>query len=316
MPLDSQMQPLLEMMNTMMGPPLGTVSPEETRRLMDERRATMPPGEPVARVQDLSAPGPAGEIALRVYTPAGPTPQPVVVFYHGGGWVIGSIDSHDATARALANRSGCTVVSVEYRLAPEHKFPAAAEDSYAATVWVAEHAAECGGDPTRLAVAGDSAGGNLAAVVALLARERGGPRIAFQLLVYPVTDCNYDTGSYTANAEGYFLTKASMVWFWDHYLSSAADAANPVASPLRAESLAGLPPALVITAEFDPLRDEGEAYAKRLEAAGVPVVCTRYDGVIHGFFGMGDALDKARAAQQQAGEALRSALGVAATANR
>jgi len=316
MPLDSQMQPLLEMMNTMMGPPLGTVSPEETRRLMDERRATMPPGEPVARVQDLSAPGPAGDIALRVYTPAGPTPQPVVVFYHGGGWVIGSIDSHDATARALANRSGCTVVSVEYRLAPEHKFPAAAEDSYAATVWVAEHAAECGGDPTRLAVAGDSAGGNLAAVVALLARERGGPRIAFQLLVYPVTDCNYDTGSYTANAEGYFLTKASMVWFWDHYLSSAADAANPVASPLRAESLAGLPPALVITAEFDPLRDEGEAYAKRLEAAGVPVVCTRYDGVIHGFFGMGDALDKARAAQQQAGEALRSALGVAATANR
>ncbi|MDT7583500.1 MAG: acetyl esterase [Pseudonocardiales bacterium] len=245
-------------------------------------------GEPVevASVLDRTVPGPAGEIPVRVYTPAGEGPLPVVVYFHGGGWVIGDLEVVDQPCRQLASAAGAIVVSVDYRLAPEHRYPAAFDDCYAATVWVGAHAAEIGGDPARLAVAGDSAGGNLAAAVALAARDRGGPELAAQLLIYPVTDFNFGTASYQDNREGYLLTKGSMQWFWAHYLGAQDLDKDPYACPLRADSLVGLPPAYVATSEYDPLRDEGEAYARRLEEAGVAVTAKRFDGLLHGFFWM------------------------------
>jgi acetyl esterase len=198
------------------------------------------------------------------------------------------------------------LVAMEYRLAPEHKFPAAPEDCYAATCWVAANAEAIGGDPRRIAIGGDSAGGNLTAVVAQMARDRGGPALAYQLLVYPVTNYGYDKASYEENADGYLLTRDAMVWFWNHYLRSAADGNNPLASPLRANDLRGLPPAMVLTAEFDPLRDEGEAYALRLQEAGVPVTLKRYAGTIHGFFSLGAVLDQGKQAMADAAAALRT----------
>jgi acetyl esterase len=219
--------------------------------------------------------------------------------------VIGSIETHDGLCRELANRSGAIIVSVEYRLAPEHPFPAAPEDCYAATSWVAEHASEFGGDPARLAVAGDSAGGNLSAVVALMARERGGPPLRFQLLIYPGVDCRMGYPSIDENGTGYFLTKADMHWFYGHY---GADPNDWRASPLLAPDHSGLPPALVLTAEYDPLRDEGEAYARKLREAGVPVTLRCYDGQIHGFIGMTATVDRAREAFDQAAADLRHAL--------
>jgi acetyl esterase len=207
----------------------------------------------------------------------------VIVYFHGGGWVIGELDTVDNPLRRIANRTGAVVVSVDYRLAPEHVYPAAFDDSYAATAWVAEHAAELGGDPERVAVSGDSAGGNLAAAVAIAARDRQGPRLAAQLLIYPVTDFDFTTESYEQNGEGYLLTKGSMQWFWAHYLGAQDLGKDPYACPARADDLAGLPPAFVATAEFDPLRDEGEAYAAKLRIAGVDVTAKRYDGMLHGF---------------------------------
>ncbi len=233
--------------------------------------------------EDRTIPGPAGEIPIRVYTPAGDGPKPVIVYFHGGGWVIGELDTVDNPLRRIANRTGAVVVSVDYRLAPEHVYPAAFDDSYAATAWVAEHAAELGGDPERIAVSGDSAGGNLAAAVAIAARDRQGPRLAAQLLIYPVTDFDFTTESYGQNGEGYLLTKGSMQWFWAHYLGAQDLGKDPYACPARADDLAGLPPAFVVTAEFDPLRDEGEAYAAKLRIAGIDVTAKRYDGMLHGF---------------------------------
>ena len=232
----------------------------------------------------------------------------MLLYFHGGGWVIGNIESSDALCRILTNAAGCIVVSVDYRLAPEHPFPAAVDDAYHAAMWAAANAASFGGDPLRLAVGGDSAGGNLAAVVAQIARDRGKPAIRFQLLIYPVTDAACDTPSYSENADGYFLTRDAMQWFWNHYARSDADRNHPYASPLRASNLAGLPAALVITAEFDPLRDEGERYAERMRAAGTPVQLTRYDGMIHGFFAMGAMIDQGRTAIQQSAEAMRAKL--------
>jgi acetyl esterase len=307
MPLDPQVRAVLDQLAALNQPPRWTVTPAEARRQYEARVAMQPPGEPVANVEDRTIPGPSGKIPVRVYTPAGAGPLPALVYFHGGGWVIGNIHSHDNTCRALANASGCVVVSADYRLAPEHTYPAAAEDCYAATRYVSEHPEEFGAAPGRVAVGGDSAGGNLAAVVPLMARDRGGPSLAFQLLVYPVTDHDYVTASYRENAEGYGMTARDMVWFWDHYLPNAESGKEPYASPLRAADLRGLPPALVITAEYDVLRDEGEAYAERLKQAEVPVTCTRYDGVHHGFFGLPHLIDKSRQAINQAGEALRHA---------
>jgi acetyl esterase len=247
---------------------------------------------------------------VRIYTPEGAPPHPLLVFFHGGGFVICNVDSHDGTCRLLCNGAGCLVVSVDYRLAPEAKFPAAPEDCYAATCWAAENAAALGADPQRLAVAGDSAGGNLAAVVPLMARERGGPELAHQLLVYPVTNHAFDTPSYQEHAEGGLLSRKMMIWFWQHYLEKPEDGQNPLASPLRASDLRGLPSATVITAEYDPVRDEGEAYAARLREAGVPTVLTRYDGMMHGFFSMSGFIDRAEEAVSQAAEALRNAFGI------
>jgi acetyl esterase len=233
----------------------------------------------------------------------------VLVWYHGGGWVLGDLETADASCRELAVRAGCLVVSVEYRLAPEHPFPAGVDDAWEALGWVAEHAAELGGDPARLAVGGDSAGGTLAAVVTHRARDRGGPPIAFQLLVYPVTDLRLGHPSVEDNADGYVLTRDSMLWFRSHYVgANEADVLNPLASPLLAEDHSGLPPALIITAGYDPLRDEGEAYGRKLEEAGVPVTVHRYEGQIHGFFAMVALLDGAKEALDEAAEALRDAL--------
>jgi acetyl esterase len=306
MPLDPQARMLIEQMAGMGLRPFDEQSVAEARESIMALAAVAGPVEPVALVADRRLPGPAGEIPVRIYTPAGRGPFPVLVYLHGGGWVIGNLDTHDGLCRLLANGAVCIVVSVDYRLAPEHPFPAAAEDAYAATRWIAEHAATIGGDARRIAVGGDSAGGNLSAVVCLMARDRGGPRLVHQLLVYPVTDVPGVTASYRENGEGYFLTGAMMRWFWRHYTGADAPRDDPYLCPLRAADLRGLPRALVITAEFDPLRDEGEAYAARLRAAGVPVALSRYPGMIHGFFGMTGLLDRARDAVGEATAALRA----------
>jgi acetyl esterase len=307
MPLDPQARQVLDMMAAMGMGDLTAGTPVEVRARMEN--FPRPEGEPIARVEDRQVPGPGGNIPVRVYWPEGPSPKPALVWYHGGGWVLGNLDGSDATARSLANASGCVVISVDYRLAPEARFPAAADDCFAATQWVASNASALGIDARRIAVGGDSAGGNLAAVVAQQAKAKGGPAIGFQLLVYPVTDYGFGTASYRDNAEGYLLSKASMEWFWGYYLNSPADGESPAASPMRAKDLSGLPRAHVITAEFDPLRDEGEAYAAKLKAAGVPVTCTRYDGMIHGFFGMTAAMDQAKDAMAEAAAALRASVG-------
>lgn len=254
-------------------------------------------GEPVAHVEDREIPGPNGGIPVRIYAPHGRAPFPVLVYFHGGGWVIGNLDTADQFCRLIANAAGCLVVSVNYRHAPEHRFPLPAEDAYAAALWTSRHAAAFNGDAARLAVGGHSAGGNLAAVVSLMARDRGAPPLAYQLLVVPVIDHNFETDSYRENAEGFGLTADAMRWFWNHYLREKADGDHPYASPLWAPGLGGLPPAFVATAEFDPLRDEGEAYAARLAADGIPTTQKRYEGMIHGFLGPQAHADMAEALQ-------------------
>jgi acetyl esterase/lipase len=303
-----EIRALLDQMDAAGRPPLHHQSVDQARAFhIQDAPALNGPAAPVASVQDRVVPGPAGELPVRVYTPEGEPPFPIVVFFHGGGWVVGTLDTYDPLCRALAAAVPAVVVSVDYRLAPEHRWPAAVEDAYAATLWASRNAAGLGGAQHRLAVAGDSAGGNLAAVVALGARDRGGPKVAFQLLVYPVLDAAADTASYREHAEGFHLTAAGMRWYWDHYLGPA-DGAAPDASPLRAAFLGGLPPALVIGAEHDILRDEGEAYAARLRDARVAAAASRYPGVVHGFFRWRSVTPVADAALQEAATALRSAL--------
>jgi acetyl esterase len=309
MPLDPQAQQVLEQIAALGLPPNHLVSPAQARINMKAR--PRPAGPEVAHVQDHLIAGPGGEIPVRIYTPAGSGPFPILVWFHGGGWVVGDLETADPTARHLTVGASCVVVSVDYRLAPETKFPGAADDCYAATVWAAQHAERINGDADRIAVGGDSAGGNLAAAVALMARDRGGPSLIFQLLVYPVMARDYNTESYRQNADGYGLTRDSMQWYWDHYLRNLAEASNPYAAPLAARDFRGLPAALVITAEFDPLCDEGQAYAQRLQAAGVATNYSRYDGMIHGFFGMSAVLDKGKQAVAEASAALRQAFAAA-----
>ncbi len=307
MPAHPQVRTFLDLINSAGGPTTREVGPEVARQMYTAMRTLYTPGEEVGAVEDLVVPAEHAGIPVRVYRPRGAGRHPGLIWIHGGGWVIGDLDTADATARALCNRAGAAVVSLDYRLAPEARFPAAAEDCLAAVRWVGEHASDLGIDGGRLAIGGDSAGGNLSAVTALRIRDEGGPALRHQLLVYPVTDCTASLPSYEENAEGYFLTKDTMLWFIDCYIGGG-DQKQPHASPLHAEDLSGLPPALVITAELDPLRDEGEAYAERLRAAGVATELVRYDGQIHGFFSMVGVLDDAAAAVNRAGAAVRAAL--------
>ncbi|WP_329570938.1 alpha/beta hydrolase [Kitasatospora sp. NBC_01266] len=308
MPLDPQVQALRERRAASAAPPLYEMSVEQAREadLADIREAAGDP-EPVARVTELAIPGPGGPLTLRVYRAAGAAPQPVLLYLFGGGWTLGTIDTSDAICRALTNAAGCTTVAVGYRLAPEHPFPAALEDCWTTARWLADHAGELGGDPYRLAIGGDSAGGNLAAAVTLLAKERSGPAFTHQLLVYPNTDQLADTPSRRASTDPLLFNHRSVAWYWSHYLADPEDGRDPLASPLLAKDLSGLPPATVLTAEYDPLRDEGELYAERLREAGVPVHLTRYPGMVHGFFAMSGVLDGGRAAVQQAAQCLRKA---------
>jgi acetyl esterase len=310
MAVTPEVRAVLDALETLGNPPIEEQTPQQVREAYGEFSALASKAE-MAAVTDRTFPGPAGEVPVRVYVPTTePGPRPVLVYFHGGGWVIGDLESHDATVRALAAASGLTVVAVDYRLAPEHPFPAAIDDCLAAVCWVAEPstAAELDVDPARLAVGGDSAGGNLAAVAAQQLRDTG-PTLRFQVLVYPATEMHFTHPSIEENADGYFLTKADMAWFRGHYCAGE-DWNDPRMSPLLAtdEAVRGVAPALVITAEFDPLRDEGEAYAAKLQAAGVDAKATRYDSVIHGFFSMGDLVPEGKAAIDEAAEALRAAL--------
>lgn len=281
---------LLDRLDGEIAPSYDVLTVEGARELSGALYAGEGEPEPVGDVQDLSIPGPdGGKLSIRVYVPDGSAPFPVLLWFHGGGFVLGGLDSHDQTCRILAAETDSVIVSVDYRLAPEHPFPAAVRDVYTAATWVENNAAAVQGDPDRLAIGGQSAGGNLAAVTALLSQNRGHPdRFDHQVLVYPVTDWSLDTDSYRENAEGYYLTRAKMAWFADLYLEYDLHAHHPFAAPLKARDLADLPPATVLTAGYDPLRDEGIAYARRLADAGVPVEHAHHPDTIHGFFVMHD----------------------------
>jgi acetyl esterase len=327
--LHPQARALLDLMTERGVPPTHTLEVAQARRVYLERKAaTQPAPPPVGQVQDLQAEGPQGPISLRLYRPLGSAPVstsktldgaavgatlPALVFFHGGGWVIGDLDTHDTLCRELANGSGCAVVAVGYRLGPEHRFPAAVDDSVAATRWVQRHAAELGLDPERIAVGGDSAGGNLAAVVALSARDAGDagiPPLAFQLLIYPATDMRCGAPSHAHNGQGYLLTRDTMAYFHDHYIEDGAHDLDWRASPLLAADLSGLPPTFLLTAGFDPLRDEGLAYAQRLSQAGNRCTQLCFERQIHGFILMGRVLEEANTAVALCAGELRRALSI------
>jgi acetyl esterase len=312
MALDRDAERVLEMVRLSGRPPYETLSAPEARELFLAAGDVLAPDPPpVAEIRELSAPGPSGgAIALRLYR-GGITPSddtlPALVFFHGGGWVIGDLNTHDSLCRHLANAARCIVVAVDYRLAPEHKFPAAVEDCFAATSWIAQEAATLGIDLERLAVGGDSAGGNLAAVVSLIARDRGEPKLCRQVLLYPTADCGMTHASHDRFAEGYLLTRPTMKWFYEQYLRGPADVDDWRASPLRAADLSGVAPALVLTAGNDVLCDEGEAYARRLKEAGVPVQLRHFPDQIHGFLTMGKIVRAAQPALDDIAAALRAA---------
>ncbi len=320
--LHPQARALLDFMEQRGVPPVHTLSPVEARSMYRERRFyTQPEAPPVALAQDLEAPGPHGAVPLRLYKPLAPAGAasagalPVLVYFHGGGFVIGDLDTHDVLCRQLANQSGCAVVAVDYRMGPENGFPCAVDDCFAATLWVRDQAAALGLDATRLAVGGDSAGGNLAAVVSLMARDKVGDNVGssalpirFQLLIYPATDIRREAESHTRNGQGYMLTTDTMDYFMDHYIPDRAHYLDWRASPLLAASHAGLPPALVLTAGFDPLRDEGIAYAQKLSQAGNLAAHISFERQIHGFITMGRVIDEANAAVRLCAAELRAAL--------
>jgi len=312
MALDPQVKAVIDLVIESGRPAYNQLSPKDARQLFRETRPASTPTPPeIGAVTDLLAEGPTGPIPVRTYRPVGAAADkalPALVFFHGGGWVIGDLETHDVLCRQITAAAEVAVIAVDYRMAPEHKFPGAVDDAWAATRWVVANAGRLGVDPTRIAVGGDSAGGNLAAVVALMARDAGAPSIAFQVLLYPVTDVGTETGSYRAFAEGYMLSRDAMKWFFDHYLKSADDAQDWRVAPLRATSLAGLPPALIVTAGFDPLRDEGEAYARALREAGVRVDYICYGGMIHGFVPMGRLIETGNRAVAHIAASLREAL--------
>jgi acetyl esterase len=294
MPLDPQVERFLRAAAAVGEPNYATLTPEEARSAHLETIGHAGPAEDVESVVDRSIPGPYGSIPVRIYRPRDAM-LPTLVYFHGGGWVVGNLDTVDVPLRAVSNRADCAIVSVDCRQAPEHKFPIPLDEARAAVDWVRTRGSGIGLDPTHVAIGGDSAGGNLTAAVSLATRGKHPPLVA-EILVYPVTNFSLDTGSYEEFADGYGLTRESMKWYWNHYLPDRDSGAEELASPLRAKSLAGLPPTLVITAEYDPLRDEGEAFAARLRAAGVDVRLSRYHGMIHGFFRMGGVIDAAHRA--------------------
>lgn len=307
MPLDKQIAAVLQQFSGLPQPDFSQLSAVDYRQFADHMLPPIP-GEAMAEVRELRVAGAEGELDARLYRPLARNDLPLLLFFHGGGFVFGTLDTHDNLCRALAKQTGAVVVSVAYRLAPEAKFPAAPLDCYSATCWLVEQAEQLGYDASRLALAGDSAGANLALAVSRLALQRHGPRISYQCLLYPVTDGRCSSASYAAFAEGYFLTRELMQWCWQHYLQSPAQAEDVLASPLLAEDLSGLPPTTLISAEFDPLRDEGEALAERLRQAGVATRLQRYDGMIHGFVSMAAFVDCAAEALAAAAADLRAAL--------
>ncbi|HMN76659.1 MAG TPA: alpha/beta hydrolase [Burkholderiaceae bacterium] len=309
--LHPQARALLDLMAERGVPPTHTLTPAGARRMyLERRRFTQPDAPAVGDVRAFTADGPHGGIALRAYRPLHATPGaplPGLVYFHGGGWTIGDLETHDVLCRELANGAGCAVIAVDYRLAPEHRFPCAVDDCFAATAWIARNAASLGIDPALLAVGGDSAGGNLAAVVSQLARDAGGPSIAYQLLIYPATDQRLGQTSHQTNGEGYLLTRDSIAYYMGHYIANAADRLDPRASPLLHENLSGLPPALVLTAGYDPLRDEGLDYANALSSAGNRCTYVCFERQIHGFMPMGRVLDEANSAVALCAAELRRA---------
>ena len=312
MTLDADAARVLELVKLSGNPPFEDLEPQAAREFYRSGRKVLAPDPmPVSEASDLACPGPHGDIPLRCYRPLVANPAerlPVLVFFHGGGWVIGDLDTHDGVCRHLANAGGCAVVAVDYRMGPENRFPAAVDDCFAATRWVVENAGALRVDASRLAVGGDSAGGNLSAVISLLARDAGAPNIGLQLLLYPATDLGMDSESQRQRADGYLLTERNQRWFHSHYLTGAGDRADFRASPLRAASLAGLPPAYVLTCGYDPLCDEGEAYARRLVESGVRVTSHRFPGQVHGFLTMGRMIRAAGDALDEVGTVIRASL--------
>ncbi|MFC5499666.1 alpha/beta hydrolase [Caenimonas terrae] len=310
--LHPQARALLALIEEKGLPPTHTLTPADARHWYRERRfVTQPAAAEVALVRELRAPAPAGDMSLRLYRPLGSKADqvlPVLVYFHGGGWTIGDLDSHDTLCRELANGSGCALVAVDYRMGPEHRFPAAVDDAFAATRWVSANAAALGLDAQRLAVGGDSAGGNLAAVVAIAARDAGDLPVAFQLLIYPATDMRRGAPSHTSNGEGYLLTRDTIAYFHDHYIDDARHDLDWRASPLLHSDLSGLPPAFVLTAGYDPLRDEGLQYAQALTVAGNRAALVCFERQIHGFITMGKVLDEANVAVSLCASQLRQAL--------
>lgn len=308
MSLDPQMAALVAAMSNQPIPDYENLSAVDFRKGADGKRIPRDHLEAIHSVENLEIPGPGGKLPVRLYRPASDQPLPVLVYFHGGGFVVGDLDTHDNICRALSNRLPALVISVGYRLAPEHKYPAAVDDAYAASLWAASNAQDWGGDPSRLMVGGDSAGGNLAAVVCQQALERGAPAIAHQLLLYPVCDNNLQRDSYLSVGKGYFLETEMMNWFWKQYLNVPEDGEQPYACPLKAPNLSGLPPATVVTGGFDPLCDEGIAYARRLTQAGVATQHLHVDGAIHGFLSFIGMIELSNQTLQAAVQAVGVAL--------
>lgn len=307
MPLHHQAKLHLENAASLNVPVVTECTPQDLRNNLARRKKLFPTEiEPVASVQDDSIPGPSGDTPIRIYKPEDDAPYPLIMFFHGGGWMIGDLDAEDTTCRGLCRRVGAVVVSVDYRLAPETLFPGAVNDCYSATVWAAQNASKLGANPSQIATAGTSSGGNLCAAVALKARDEGDPPIAHQLLFCPAIDYRFDRPSYIENAEGFGLTAQAMRWFWDQYLGYQSEDLHPYACPIRDQNLSGLAAATVITAEYDVLRDEAEDYADAMSAAGVDVQCTRYDGMIHGFNAQLGIIDRAKEALNEAATRLNA----------